>query len=70
MPQLNGTYLTNNIKEKITILNEKGDFYINYTTNYGKWKEEIVELKDSSLVLKNKDNLEYHYKRQVPFSLK
>jgi len=70
MPQLDGTYLTNNIKEKITILNEKGDFYINYATDYGKWKEEIVELKDSSLVLKSKDNLEYHYKRQVPFSLK
>lgn len=70
MPQLDGTYLTNNIKEKIAISNEDGDFYINYSTNYGKWKEQIVELKDSSLVLKSKDNLEYQYKRQVPFSLK
>jgi hypothetical protein len=45
-------------------------FYINYTTTYGKWKEEILEIQDSVLVLKNKDNLEYHYKRQVPFSIK
>jgi hypothetical protein len=70
MPQLDGRYLTNDIKETIQISNEEGDFFINYTTSYGKWKEEIIELRDSTLVLKNKDNLEYHYKRQVPFSVK
>jgi hypothetical protein len=43
---------------------------VNYSTNYGKWKEEIIDLQDSILILKNKDNLEYHYKRQVPFSIK
>ncbi len=70
MPQLDGRYLTNDIRETIQISNEEGDFFINYTTSYGKWKEEIIELRDSTLVLKNKDNLEYHYKRQVPFSVK
>lgn len=70
MPQLDGRYLTNDIKETIQISNEEGDFFINYTTSYGKWKEEIVELRDSALVLKNKDNIEYHYKRQIPFSVK
>lgn len=70
MPQLDGTYTTNYIKEIISVSNEDGDFYINYTTNFGNWKEEILELEDSILVLKNKDNLEYHYKKQIPFSLK
>lgn len=70
MPQLDGTYLTNDIKETISISNKSDNYYINYSTNYGKWKEEIVEIKDSILVLKNEANLEYHYKRQVPFSLK
>lgn len=70
MPQLNGTYLTNNLKESIQISNNDGDFYLNYSTNYAQWKEEIIELKDSVLVLKNKQNLEYHYKRQIPFSVK
>lgn len=70
MPQLDGTYLTNDIKETISISNKDDNYYINYSTNYGKWKEEIVEIKDSTLVLKNDANLEYHYKRQVPFSLK
>ena len=70
MPQLDGTYLTNNLKENITITEEDGDFFINYTTQYGKWKEAIIEIKDSVLVLKNKEDLAYHYKRSVPFSVK
>jgi len=70
MPQFDGTYLTNNLKESVVITARDGDFYINYTTEYAQWKEEIIELKDSTLVLKNKENLEYHYKRQIPFSLK
>jgi len=70
MPQLDGTYLTNNIKENISISQEDGEYYVYYITNYGKWREKIVEIKDSSLVLKNEANLEYHYKRQIPFSIK
>lgn len=70
MPQFNGKYLTNNIKETIQINQENGDYYIYYSTQYGKWKEEILEIKDSILVLKNKEDIEYHYKRSVPFSLK
>ena len=70
MPQLNGKYTTNNLKETISISKEDGDYYINYSTNFGKWKEEILELQDSVLVLKNAANLEYHYKKQIPFSLK
>jgi len=70
MPQLDGTYATNNLKELLSISNEEGIFYINYTTDYGKWKEEIVALEDSVLVVKNKDNIEYHYKKQIPFSIK
>lgn len=70
MPQLDGTYKTNNLKEEISISNENGSYFVNYTTSYGKWKEEIIEIQDSVLVLKNKDDLEYNYKRYQPFSLK
>jgi hypothetical protein len=70
MPQFDGTFKTNDIKESILVSNDNGNYYINYSTQYGKWKEEILEIKDSVLVLKNKDNLEYHYKKHIPFSLK
>lgn len=70
MPQFDGTFKTNDIKESIKIIDSNKVYFIQYTTDYGKWKEQIIELKDSTLVLKNKDNLEYTYKKFKPFSLK
>ena len=70
MPQLDGKYLVNDIAEKIVITKEKSDFYINYSTDYLTWKEQIIEIQDSVLVLINNDKVEYHYKKAVPFSLK
>ncbi len=70
MPQFNGKYLTNGSKEFVTLSEESKIWYLSYTTAYGKWKEEIIQLKDSTLVLKNKDNLVYTYRKYKPFTLK
>ncbi|WP_445452248.1 hypothetical protein [Flavobacterium sp. 25HG05S-40] len=70
MPQFDGKFKTNDIKETIKIVENKNVFYIEYNTQYGKWKEEIITLEDSLLVLKSKENLEYTYKRFRPFSFK
>jgi hypothetical protein len=70
MPQFDGKFRTNGIKENIKIVEKENNFVIEYNTNYGKWLEEIIELADSTLVLKNKDNLEYTYKKFKPFSFK
>ncbi|RAR75640.1 hypothetical protein [Flavobacterium aciduliphilum] len=70
MPQLDGKYLTNDIREALEISKSEENYYIEYHSNYGKWKEEILDLQDSIMVLKNKDNTEYHYVRQTPFSIK
>lgn len=68
MPQFDGKFKTNNINESIKIIEKNDAFFIEYNTTYGKWKEEIITIEDSTLVLKNKDNLEYTYKRFKPFS--
>lgn len=70
MPQFDGRFRTNDLKEQIKIVERDNAFFIEYNTKYGKWKEEIITLEDSTLVLKNKENLEYTYKRFTPFSLK
>lgn len=70
MPQLDGTFQTNTLRENISISNVNGEFYIHYTTEYGKWKEAIIALEDSVLVVKNEAAIEYHYKKYIPFSLK
>jgi hypothetical protein len=70
MPQFDGKFKTNGIKESISIINKNEKFYIYYATNYAKWNEEIIEIKDSVLVLKSDDNSKYYYKKFKPFSLK
>ena len=70
MPQFDGKFRTNGIKENVKILEKENNFVIEYRTAYGKWQEEIIELADSTLVLKNKDNLEYTYKKFKPISFK
>ena len=69
-PQLDGTYLVNNQSEKISISEKENDFFINYSTQYTKFKEQIIDIQDSVLVLKNDQNVEYHYKKPIPFSVK
>ena len=70
MPQFDGTFKTNGIKENLKILEIDNAYFVEYKTDYGKWNEEIITVEDSTLVLKNKQNLIYTYKRFKPFSLK
>ena len=68
-PQLDGKFEDTGLFEKITIkFSDKA--VINYSTDYNQWDEEIIKLSDTKLVLKNQANIEYHYKRHVPFSVK
>jgi hypothetical protein len=68
-PQLDGKYLVTNNSQSIEVVN--GDkVVLKCATRYGKWSEEIIEIRDSILVIKNDSEMVYHYKRLTPFSLK
>ena len=69
-PQFDGKYLVNDVFETIKIVSENGKTNIFYTTPYSKWKEEIITLTDTELVLKNEQKIQYNYKRPTPFSVK
>lgn len=70
MPQFDGTFRTNGIKEQIKISKKEDRYFIEYNTKYAKWKDEIISIEDSTLVLLDKDKLEYTYKKFKPFSFK
>lgn len=70
MPQIDGTYLTNNIQETVKVDLIDGTASIHYSTSYAQWNEEIIELSKDKLVIKNQQDLEYHYKRPIKFSEK
>ncbi|OIQ16248.1 MAG: hypothetical protein BM557_10275 [Flavobacterium sp. MedPE-SWcel] len=69
-PQFDGTYRVNDASENIEIVKEGDKVYISYVTEYSKWKEQIVELNEEVLVLKNEQEIEYHYIKPKPFSIK
>lgn len=70
MPQLDGSYLMNDLSESIEVVNREGDIILNYATPYAKWKEKIIALSEEKLVIKNDQDIEYHYKKPKPFSVK
>lgn len=70
MPQFDGTFKTNGIKENLKVIQLDEAFFLECKTAYGKWNEEIIAVEDSTLILKNKQNIIYTYKKFKPFSLK
>ncbi len=68
-PQLDGTFLVNDVQEKVAIRFDKEKVFIDYTTPYAKWSEEVVAISDAELVLLNSDKNEYHYKKTGPINL-
>ena len=70
MPQLDGTYLTNDIQEDVVVVIKDGDASLQYKTTYASWKEEIIELTKDKLVVKNQQEIEYYYKRPAKFLVK
>jgi hypothetical protein len=70
MPQFDGTYRVNDLSEKISIVQKDDKVFMNYATNYAKWQEELLELDDKTLVVKNQHGIEYHYKKPKPFTVK
>ncbi|MDR6966158.1 hypothetical protein J2X31_000151 [Flavobacterium arsenatis] len=69
-PQFDGKYLVNDEYEKVKVVIEDEKIFLEYATEYSKWKEEVLEVSDEKLVLKNEAEIEYEYKRPTPFSVK
>lgn len=69
MPQLDGSFLTNNLHEQVSVIFKDGNAYLEYETGYAKWKEEIQSVSEEEMVLVNAQNTEYHYKKAGPINL-
>lgn len=69
MPQLDGTFLVNDTFENVTVRFTDDKVFLDYETAYAKWSEEIIALSAEELVLLNKENKEYHYKKATSINL-
>jgi hypothetical protein len=69
MPQFDGTFLTNNLEEAVKVVFTNDKTYLEYQTAYTKWKEELLSLSETNMVLLNTDKKEFHYKKTGPINL-
>jgi hypothetical protein len=69
MPQLDGSFLVNDTFENVKIRFTDSQTFLDYSTPYSKWSEEIVGLTATELVVLNAEKKEYHYKKAGPINL-
>ena len=69
-PQLNGSYLVNDLEEKIKVVKTSDGTYIIYQTEFAKWKEKIKTLTKDQLILENEQQIQYQYKHPISFTKK
>ncbi|MBL0739296.1 lipocalin family protein [Flavobacterium sp. GN10] len=69
MPQFDGTFLTTDTFENVSVRFAGEQVFLDYKTKYTKWSEEIISLSDDKLVVKNPQKIEYHYKKAGPVNL-
>lgn len=70
MPQFDGTFMDASIPERVKVLDSAGHIYLSFRTRYTNWSEEVLEKTEKTLVLRNKQGIEYHYKKFEPFNIK
>lgn len=64
VPQLDGTFLTNEVQENLVVEFVDGKAVAHYKTDYANWDEEIVKLSDKELVVKNQQDIQYFYTKK------
>ncbi len=63
MPQLNGTFLVNDAFENVKVLFKDDKVFLEFKTEFSTMKEELIEISAEKMVLKNKQDVEYQYKK-------
>ena len=69
MAQLDGTFLTTNTFENVSVRFADNGTFLDYKKNYAKWSEELISISDKEFVVKNDQNKEYHYKKTGPVNI-
>ena len=61
-PKLDGTFAKTNNSEFFRLLEETGDHFIEFTTPYDSWREKVVRLNETELILEDQEGTQYQYK--------
>lgn len=68
-PDLSGNYKTSKALEEFKLIEENDTVKLHYQTRYDSWKESILSLNDSLMLIKNENDFLYTYKRFEPINI-
>ena len=66
-PKLDGTFVTSDSEEFFTIETSENEMLLHYKTEFDSWDETVITSKENKLVIKNREDKVYHYKRFSKF---
>ena len=61
-PKLDGTFAKTNNSEVFRLIAEAGDYFIEFTTPYDSWREKVISLSATELILEDQEGTQYQYK--------
>ena len=67
-PRFDGKFEANDVLEEMEITSKDDKVFVNYSTEFAKWQEQLEEISDDKMVITNSENKEYHYKRTAPLN--
>lgn len=68
-PTLEGTYISNEVVEKIEIKIENDSLNLYCSTDFDRWKETVISADHEQLVIMSADNKKFYYKKYEPLLL-
>ena len=69
MPQLNGSFLVNDTQENLKLRVQEEKVFLDYTTDYAKWTEELTQISAETMIFTDEEGNEYHYKKATPIDI-
>jgi hypothetical protein len=69
MPQLDGKFRSNGVRENITAEFREDKAFLVYHTGFARWKEELLEVSTDHFTARNGNGLTCYYKRYEPLNL-
>lgn len=69
-PDFSGKFKASRAAEKVIPEVKDDKLFLQYSTAYDEWTEEVIEADEEELVLKNRDGKIYYYHRYEPINLK
>lgn len=58
-----GTFLVDDMQEKMTASEKEGEVVLDFSSEFGKHTEKVIQLTDSLLVLESQEGADFHYKK-------